>query len=60
MSITYWKGEVIERMSDTRAATAKQEVKRWAENYEQVTGSKDLGRQALDFYRNFDRIRGLP
>lgn len=59
MSITYWNGEVIERMSDVRAAAVKQQVKVWAENYENVTGSKDLGRQALDFYRSFDSLRGL-
>ncbi len=59
MSITYWKGEVIERMTDARAAQVKQEIKKWAEGYEQVTGSADLGRQALDFYRNFDKIRRI-
>lgn len=57
MSITYWKGQVIERMTDPEAAACKQEMKVWAENYANVTGSVELGKQAIEMYQKFDTLR---
>lgn len=57
MSITYWNGEVVERMTPERAAAVRHLVVRWADGYECVTGGADPGRQAKEFIKTFDAVK---
>lgn len=55
--MTYWKGELVSRMTPQRATQARKEVIAWADNYAAVTGSADHGRDAKEFINIFDAAR---
>lgn len=55
--MTYWKGELVSRMTPQKASLARKEVVAWADNYANVTGSAELGMAAKEFINTFDAAR---